>query len=541
MRILAALLCLFFGTLGLARADGPATPAALIGESFEAAQWALLSSAGAAMRQTAQRRAASDPALTALLRQRQITADRRARAEADLAALPASSGGAAIDLSGQIDALGVELATLDRRIAALAPNTTVAETRPLTIPEVQALLRPDEGLMLFFVGDDDSFVWAVTPERAAWRRVSTARADLETGVAAIRASLIQANTLRAGVRLNAGPTPRGAPFERTQASLLYFELLAPFEPILKGVRHLFTVADGPLTALPLALLITDDRLAGADSDPEALRATHWFFQRHALTTLPSVEALAALRARPAPAGEGRLSFLGFGDPSLGGAIAAPAEVTFYREGGAGVEDIRALASLPGTRRELRALARTLRAPPETLHLGLEATETAVRAAPLAQTDVIAFATHGLLSGDLRGLGEPALVLTPPDTARPGDDGLLTASEIAALDIPAEWVILSACNTAGSDGRPDAEGLSGLARAFLFAGARSLIVSHWPVRDDAAARLTTDTFTRLADHRARGRAEALQGAMQAMLDDTSDPSLAHPAAWAPFVLVGEGGS
>ncbi len=83
-------------------------------------------------------------------------------------------------------------------------------------------------------------------------------------------------------------------------------------------------------------------------------------------------------------------------------------------------------------------------------------------------------------------------------------------------------------------------MSGLARAFLFAGARSIMVSHWPVRDDAAARLTTVALDRLASGQARGRAEALRQSMLALMDDAGDPSLAHPSAWAPFVLVGEGG-
>jgi len=518
-----------------ARAD---TPAALLAESFEAAQWAMLSSAGAAMRQTAQRRASGDPALSDRLRQRQLLADQRARLEGDLAALPATDTTTSLALAGRIDALGVELAALD---TALAGQDTGAQ-QPLSLGQVQALLEPDEGLVMYFVGEEDTFTWAITPTHAAWRRIGTPRASLAEDVAEIRASLIQANTLRAGLALRKDViAPRTGPaFERTRAYLMYQELLAPFAPVLADVRHLFTVTDGPLTALPLALLITDDTLPGDDADPAQLRATGWFFQRHALTTMPSVEALAVLRSGDRATPTGPLSFLGFGDPQFDGTITAPGELVQIRTGAEGLEDLRALAPLPGTRGELRALARTLNAAPETVILGADATETAVRAAALSSTDVIAFATHGLLSGDLRGLSEPALVLTPPERALPGDDGLLTASEIAAMDIPAEWVILSACNTAGGDGRPDAEGLSGLARAFLFAGARSLIVSHWPVRDDAAARLTTDMFALLSDGTPRRRAEALQGAMQAMLDDTRDPTLAHPAAWAPFVIVGEGG-
>ena len=104
---------------------------------------------------------------------------------------------------------------------------------------------------------------------------------------------------------------------------------------------------------------------------------------------------------------------------------------------------------------------------------------------LSDYRVLAFATHGLVSGELSGLGEPALVFTPPETGTEADDGLLTASEIATLELDADWVILSACNTAAADGTPGAEGLSGMAKAFFYAGARALLVSHWAVNSEAA--------------------------------------------------------
>ena len=119
-----------------------------------------------------------------------------------------------------------------------------------------------------------------------------------------------------------------------------------------------------------------------------------------------------------------------------------------------------------------------------------------------------------------------------------DDGLLTASEVAQLKLNADWVVLSACNTIAGD-KPSAEALSGLARAFFYAGARALLVSHWAVESNAAMRLTTSTFDIIKSHPTLGRAEALRRAMLAYLNDTSDPRNAYPALWAPFVIVGEG--
>ncbi len=176
---------------------------------------------------------------------------------------------------------------------------------------------------------------------------------------------------------------------------------------------------------------------------------------------------------------------------------------------------------------------------EALILGTEATETRIKQARLADYKVLAFATHGLVAGDLTGLSEPALVLTPPEQGTEQDDGLLTASEVALLKLDADWVILSACNTAASDGTPGAEGLSGLAKAFFYAGSRALLVSHWPVASEAAVRITTRMLEE-AEKPGVGRAEAHRRAMLALIDDKDRPHFAHPLFWAPFVVVGEGG-
>lgn len=518
-------------------------PAALLDEAFQAAQWGFFSSAGSAIRQMAQRRAAGDGPLAELMRQQQSLDDLRQRAEARLAGLGADAGGPeAVRLAGDIASLTAEIAALDARMAEIAPaQADLTRPRPLSVAEVQALLAPDEALLFLFTGRRDSYGWAITPKTAAWHRIGIGRGLLSDQIAGIRASLAQEATLRSAAPLSADfARPRVQPFDRTGAWLLYAEHIAPLTPFLKGAAHLYTVVDGPLTGLPLSLLVTD-MIAGDDDDPGTLRATRWLFQDFAMTTLPSVESLAVVRGKARRDPGADYAFLGFGDPALGGAVQATSTAAVLRAGTADADSIRALAPLPNTRRELRRIAATLGAGDDRLYLREDATETALKAAPLAEADIIAFATHGLLSGELEGLAEPALVLSPPETATPGDDGLLTASEIAALPLDADWVVLSACNTAGSDGRPDAEGLSGLARAFLFAGARTIMVSHWPVRDDAAARLTTDTFAALrGPDRARRKAEALQRAMQAMLDDPDDPTLAHPAAWAPFVLVGDGG-
>ena len=168
------------------------------------------------------------------------------------------------------------------------------------------------------------------------------------------------------------------------------------------------------------------------------------------------------------------------------------------------------------------------------------TETRVRTMDLSGYRILAFATHGLVSGELKGLAEPALVFTPPETGTEDDDGLLTASEIATLELDADWVILSACNTAAADGTPGAEGLSGMAKAFFYAGARALLVSHWAVNSEAAVAITTGMLDAMANDTSIGRAEALRRSMLAMMDTEGKDYFAHPMFWAPFVVVGEGG-
>jgi CHAT domain-containing protein len=171
----------------------------------------------------------------------------------------------------------------------------------------------------------------------------------------------------------------------------------------------------------------------------------------------------------------------------------------------------------GKARELSAVARDVGAADADIHLGRDASETTLKRAPLAQYSIVYFATHGLVAGDVRGIGEPSLALSIPDQPSELDDGLLTASEVAQLKLNADWVVLSACNTIAGD-KPGAEALSGLARSFFYAGARALLVSHWAVDSETATRLSTATFDLLKNEPSIGRAEALRRVMLTYLDD-----------------------
>ena len=190
-----------------------------------------------------------------------------------------------------------------------------------------------------------------------------------------------------------------------------------------------------------------------------------------------------------------------------------------------VADLPALSASDG---ELRDLAAIIGGRESALLLGPDATETAISAMVVPPESIIAFATHGLVSGELEGLKEPALLVAPDDQS----DGLLTVSEIARLSLPAEWVILSACNSAASIG-PDDPGLSGLAEAFMRAGGRHILATHWIVQDDIASLLTVETLKFAG--KGFSAPQSLQRAI-ASVRARSDGAL-HPAFWAPFMVIG----
>ena len=131
-----------------------------------------------------------------------------------------------------------------------------------------------------------------------------------------------------------------------------------------------------------------------------------------------------------------------------------------------------------------------------LFTGARATEQALKTLDLYGYKVLAFATHGLVPGDLDGLRQPALALTSPAIGNTEGDGLLTMGEILELRLDADWVVLSACNTGASDGA-GAEAFSGLGRAFFYAGTRPILLSNWPVETTSARELTSDLFRRQA--------------------------------------------
>ena len=437
-------------------------------------------------------------------------------------------------LRAELRELDAKVKELDAAIARDFPEyAALSNPRPATLPEIQSLLRPDEAMILWLVGRRRTLIMAVRHDKADFARVDVGRAELNQVVRDLRKGLdpSEVTSLR--------DIPR---FDTTKAYTLYNSIFAPIAPALDGARHVFIVPDAGLQSLPMGVLVTSAP-SGPVAEFGAYREVNWLAKRYATTVLPSVSALKSLRqfARTARASA---PFLGIGDPILDGHPGATRGISMgrlYSRGAvADADELRKLPSLPETADELTAMAKTLGAPTSDLYLGVRASEKQVRTVDFRRYRVVAFATHGLMAGEFSDVGEPALVLTPPAQASAEDDGLLTASEIAGLQLDADWVILSACNTAAADGTPGAEGLSGLARAFFYAGTRALLVSHWAVLSDATVKLTTKMLSESTSDPKLPRSEAHRRAMLALAADAENPHYAHPMFWAPFVVVGEGG-
>ena len=379
-----------------------------------------------------------------------------------------------------------------------------ASKSALDLAATQRLLGPDEAILLVVPTPFGTQVMAISRTQVEWRRSDWDRARIATAVKRLLFDMgqdfgVDAATAARWVK-EGGP---GTPFDRRTAYSLYRQLVAPVDSVLAGKRHVFIATSGALTSLPFGILATETP-KGSDADPAALRATRWLADVHALSVIPSIQDLRFLReAATAPVQSSQsMSFAGYGDPTLSGRAqdrgpksgrAIPARAAFQAgppQSGGGASQVallKLLASLPGTADELKNMRAAVGAPASSVHLQDQATERAVRTDDLSHIRILAFATHGLMAVELTAESEPGLVFTPPAKTSDADDGFLKASEVTELKLDADWVILSACNTAAGDGSEGTSGLSGLARAFFYAGARSLLVSHWPVRDDVAAR------------------------------------------------------
>jgi CHAT domain-containing protein/tetratricopeptide (TPR) repeat protein len=518
------------------RRDGAAT-----NEAFEAAQHAHETRAGAALAQMAARFGAGNDAIASVVRRQQdlkATLDSLDQRIATELGAPDGKRNDALMASLRAESARARK-SFDETSAQIAREfPTYAELSspaPLSVVQAQALLKPDEALVSFLSMGENSYVFAVTREATAWQQIPLGEKAIGERVSKLRLGLFDPD-----------PDATPKPFDLDASFELYSAIMGPVEGVIAKKPKLLVVPTGALTSLPFHVLVTK-KADPAVAPEDRYRQAAWLLNDKAITVLPSVASLRALRTF-AKASRATKPFIGFGDPKLrrsggadkrGTARNVQPYQSYYKGTEVDIDRLRTgLPALPDTGDELREVAHDLGASDDDIKLGAAATVTNVKSMSLEQYRVIDFATHGLVAGEVGGLSEPALVLSLPDKPTAEDDGLLTASRIAKLNLDADWAVLSACNTAAGD-KPGAEGLSGLARAFFYAGARSLLVSHWPVATEAAVKLTTGAFAELAKNPQIGRAEALRRSMRALIADRSSVDNADPSNWAPFVLVGEG--
>jgi CHAT domain-containing protein/tetratricopeptide (TPR) repeat protein len=576
----------------------PDLAAALRAEAFEAAQSVSGGAAAAAMARSAARVAAKNEGLSALVEAFESSLAGLAVIDDAYARVAFNETGLNPDSEA---ALRVKIA--ERRALLIAQRDSAASELQERFPDFWALVSPEavsvaelqgktsrspllgeqEALVLFQPPTAllPGYIWAVTREQSAWAKIEMNREELVSRVARLHQMLDLEGS-------RAGPGSGDVIFDRSFAHEFFEDLFGDPEisAILQAKPDWIIMPQGAFLSLPFAALVTDTP-EGDDASPAALRATSWLGLGKALSITPSA---AALRRRgPESHGEAErpgadIPYLGVADPAFDssetlecGDVVRGLDMAISEQlaDGAYITEIMAgLPPLPCTRLEAETVAEAFGAGADRLFLGDRATEDNLAKAEseglLPRAGVIHFATHGVLGGQYET--EPGLALTPPtdgpkviaglldptdlsggehagealiaEAVLKGawiDDGLFTLSEIARLDLNADWVILSACDTAdGRDQSPGSEGLSGIAQAFLYAGARALMVSHWRVNDVLAARLTILTVQNQRRFPHHSRAASLRAAMREIVGDESwddrTVSLAHPSAWAPFQIV-----
>lgn len=413
--------------------------------------------------------------------------------------------------------------------------------------EVAAALNQDEALISILPTRDRTYVWAVAPDgRTAFH---VAQLTQQQSIEAVR-------KLRATLDIEMSPNGALQPFDMQTSHFLYQQLLEPVKSVWGGKQRIVVAADGALEQIPFAVLVT------AAPTGKDVKSAAWLVHDLAITHVPSLSAWVSLRRAAAVKGN-QQSFAGFGDPVFSSgqrvekakgasvrSLRLPRNTSGPSNEAAGtstalspkteppvaaLDRYALLQPLPDTRQEILGMAQAIGADTKKdVFLGRQASRKAVMSAPLHDRRVIAFATHGLVPGDLPGLGQPALAMSSNED--PEDSPLLTLEDVLSLKLNADWVILSACNTAAADGQAS-QAISGLGRGFFYAGARALLVTHWAVESESASRLVTEIFKRYGAETNLSRAEALRAGQLAVM---KLPQYQHPFFWAPYALIGDGG-
>ena len=461
-----------------------------------------------------------------------------ARTEAEIATLrvkPAPTPQNLEDLAAaksSLEALRAEQVKLQSQLGDYPRYKVLAPART-ELTELRAALRAGEGYYkLMVVGERLYGIYATSAGARAMRLAST-RGMLTDEVSTIRRSIVD----NVDGQISIGE------FDVDRARKLYLELFGPVDGEVQGLKHLVFEPDGPMLQLPPYLLIAREeglraykaRNAAAGADPFDMRGIDWLGRGRNVSI--SVSPRSFLDVRALQPSRARQAYLGLGsnEPVVVKPVVAAADECDWP-----VQTWQA----PISADELM-LAKAAFGPDEAAVMtGAAFTDTALlRNARLDDYRILHFATHGLATAPRPDCpARPALVTS---FGGPGSDGLLSFSEIFDLKLNADVVILSACDTAGAATAQASReagiltggnyALDGLVRAFVAAGARSVVASHWPVPDDfnATKRLIGGLILAAPGQAIAG---ALAKAQRGLMDD-KDTS--HPFYWAAFIILGDG--
>jgi CHAT domain-containing protein len=482
-------------------------------EAFEAAQLSQGSVtttqiATAAARLTARAR---DPAVAAALQakdaaERALTQIYRAR---DAAVAAGATAGELAAFDRRITEGEDTAVQADAAVQSAAPGFAQLVQSVASAEETLAVLRPGEALALS----------SIPPQGRGWSFVlldgGITAAPVGSDGAAIAALVAR---VRAGVESGSGDKP----FDAAAAHELYRALFGGVAATLDRATALVAVAEGPMLSLPYGLLVT-----APPAEPRGHVGAAFLLERLPVAHVPAPASLVALR-RVAPSQAPR-PWIGFGAPRPVAVAYAARSFPAAPECGQGLASLQALR---GAEVELQAAALVTGSPAAARRTGAAFTADAVRQADLRSYRTVHFATHGVLPSELSCLTEPTIIASTAATGPDATQALITSGTILDLQMDANLVMLSACNSGG--GIAAGESLSTLARAFFFAGARSLMVTHWYVDDIAAARVGVLTLE--AMQAGDTPAAALRKAQLAQMRIGGGT---HPAQWAPFALIGAG--
>jgi CHAT domain-containing protein len=392
------------------------------------------------------------------------------------------------------------------------------------LPELQKLLGPKEGLLLYFMDDKNTHAVLVSHDAVREYGVPLDSADLTKKIAALRTSIVPADD---GAKL--------PDFDLGLAHQLYDALLGPAASQLDGLDKLVVAPSGALNSLPFEVLVTKEVPAVHDGN---YADVPFLVTRMAVSYTPSAKNLFVQRRNVKPSAAPS-PYAGFGDfqpPSRSQLTASfPPESC-----GNDLKELIDLPTLPGTRKEVTFVGGSIfHVQPQDLVLGAAFTKDRLEHGDLRKYRIVHLATHALMPTDLSCRHEPTIIVSADPKSANADSAFLGPSEILSLRLDADLVVLSACNT-GSSGEAKGDSLSGLARSFFYAGARGLLVTHWELSDGSGPLLTALTLREPATE--GDSATALQHAKISVLKDVSaryGVEYSHPFHWAAFVLVGDG--